>query len=433
MQVQGTAAETATATTKMKNSLGEVTDLVGEALAPAFESGAVEMQKFAAWATKNAPLVAAVTVAIGGLVTALALVKGAMALATAASAAYALAQTGLASANLAVQISTGVGIATAAVAMAAIIAMTAKVYANARALKAEAEATSEVTTENGFVTASLQAVARAKEAAAAAEQAQTEAQEKAAAAEKKRYADLKKNLKDAKQAVRDYVQEIASAINSQVNLGSAFSEASNSQTDATETLNAALKERREAYAALQQAQATGNANDYANALDTVAAAEKNVTDAQAVKPKNYAAIFAEQIAAAKSFAGYIGQLAKAGLSKAGLGQILDLGPVAGAQVAKDLLAGTGGMSVASLNRDLKDIADTGTAAGMSIPGFSETLSATAGRKGPGDYFITIQAGVSSPTDIAKTVTGVLNDYGAKAGGVKVQVKRPRASTGRRGK
>jgi hypothetical protein len=53
MQVEGTAIATATATTKMKNSLGEVTDLVGEALAPAFESSAVEMQKFAAWATKN--------------------------------------------------------------------------------------------------------------------------------------------------------------------------------------------------------------------------------------------------------------------------------------------------------------------------------------------------------------------------------------------
>jgi hypothetical protein len=74
-----------------------------------------------------------------------------------------------------------------------------------------------------------------------------------------------------------------------------------------------------------------------------------------------------------------------------------------------------------------------TAAGMSIPGFSETLGATAGRTGPGDYFITIQAGVSSPTDIAQTVTTVLKDYGAKTGGVDIKVKRPKASTGRRRK
>jgi hypothetical protein len=229
------------------------------------------------------------------------------------------------------------------------------------------------------------------------------------------------------------VQEISTAINSQVNLGAAFSEASSQQTDSTEKLNEALKERREAYAVLQQAQATGSANDYANALDGVAKAEQNVSDAQAVKPKNYAAIFAEQIQAAKAFAGYVGQLAKAGLSKAGLGQILDLGPVAGAQVAKDLLAGTSGMSISGLNKDLADIAETGTAAGMSIPGFSEALNTTAGRTGPGDYYITIQAGVSSPTDIAQTVTTVLKDYGAKTGGVDIKVKRPKASTGKRRK
>jgi hypothetical protein len=68
---------------------------------------------------------------------------------------------------------------------------------------------------------------------------------------------------------------------------------------------------------------------------------------------------------------------------------------------------------------------------MSIPGFSEALDSTLTRSGPGQYNITIQAGVSSPTDIAKTVTGVLNTYGATTGGVKVKVKRPKATTGRR--
>jgi hypothetical protein len=432
-QVQGTAAATATATTKMKNSLGEITDLVGEALAPAFDAGAVEMQKFSAWATKNAPLVAAVTVAVGGLTVALFAVKAVMATATAVSAAYALAQTGLASANLAVQISTGIGIATAAVALAAIVAMTAKVYGNAKALREQAAATSQVTTETGIMKNMIDRGREANEKAAAAEAAATEKQNKAAEAEKTRYANLKKGLADAKQAIRAYVQEISTAINSQVNLGAAFSEAANSQTDSTERLNEALKERREAYAVLQQAQATGSANDYANALDGVAKAEQNVSDAQAVKPKNYAAIFAEQIAAAKAFAGYVGQLAKAGLSKAGLGQILDLGPVAGAQVAKDLLAGTSGMSISGLNKDLAEISATGTAAGMSIPGFTEALNTTVGRTGPGDYYITIQAGVSSPTDIAQTVTTVLKDYGAKTGGVDIKVKRPKASTGRRRK
>jgi len=431
MQVEGTAAATATATTKMKNSLGEVTDLVGEALAPAFESSAVEMQKFAGWATKNAPLVAAVTVAAGGLVVAIGLLKVAMATATGVSGAYAAAQTGLASANLAVQISTGVGIATAAIALAAIVAMTAKVYNNAKALREQAAATESVTEETGIMKNMIDANRKANEAAAAAEEKQAAANTKAAEAEKQRYAEVKKRMADAKKAIRDYVAEISTAINSQVNLGTAFSQANDQQADATERVNEALKERRDAYAVLQQAQATGDAKSYASALENVSQAEKNVTEAQAVKPKNYTAIFAEQIAAAKSFASYIGQLAKAGLSKAGLGQILDLGPVAGAQVAKDLLSGASGITVASLNQDLTDIASTGTAAGMSIPGFSEALDSTLTRSGPGQYNITIQAGVSSPTDIAKTVTGVLNTYGATTGGVKVKVKRPKATTGRR--
>jgi hypothetical protein len=430
-QVEGTAVATASATTKMKNSLGEITDLVGEALAPAFETGAVEMQKFAAWATKNAPLVAAVTVAVGGLTVALFAVKAVMATATAVSVAYAAAQTGLASANLAVQISTGVGIATAAIALAAIVAMTAKVYGNAKALREQAAATASVTAETGMMGFMINQVAQINQIAATQEEKKAAANLKAAEAEKRRYAEVKKRMADAKKAIRDYVAEIANAINSQVSLGTAFSQANDQQADATERVNEALRERRDAYAVLQQAQATGDAKNYATALENVSQAEKNVTEAQAVKPKNYSAIFAEQIAAAKSFATYIGQLAKAGLSKAGLGQILDLGPVAGAQVAKDLLSGASGMTVASLNQDLTDIAGTGTAAGMSIPGFSEALDSTLTRSGPGQYNITIQAGVSSPTDIAKTVTGVLNTYGATTGGVKVKVKRPKATTGRR--
>jgi hypothetical protein len=431
MQVGGTAVATANASDKMREGMRIVKEEIGRGLAPAFESLAGTAVSFGNWAEKNGPVVAAVAVAFGLLTVAVTGVKVAMGLATAASAAFALAQTGLASANLAVQISTGVGIATAAIALGIIVATTAKVYANAKALREQAAATATVTEETGIMKNMIDANRKANEAAAAAEEKKAAANTKAAEAEKKRYAEVKQRMADAKQAIRDYVAEISRAINSQVNLGAAFSQANDEQATATERVNEALKERRDAYAVLQQAQATGDAKSYATALENVSQAEKNVTEAQAVKPKNYSAIFAEQIAAAKSFATYIGQLAKAGLSKAGLGQILDLGPVAGAQVAKDLLSGASGMTVASLNQDLTDIADTGTAAGMSIPGFSEALDSTLTRSGAGQYNITIQAGVSSPTDIAKTVTGVLNTYGATTGGVKVKVKRPKATTGRR--
>ena len=108
--------------------------------------------------------------------------------------------------------------------------MTAKVYGNAKALREQAAATSQVTTETGIMKNMIDRGRVANEKAAAAEAAATEKQNKAAEAEKTRYANLKKGLADAKQAIRAYVQEISTAINSPVNLGAAFSEAANSQT-----------------------------------------------------------------------------------------------------------------------------------------------------------------------------------------------------------
>jgi len=437
-QVSGTAAATATATTKMKNSFGEVSDIVGEGLAPAFEASAVELRKFADWAAKNEPIVAAMGAALIVLPGAILAVRGAMLVAKGVSWAYAAAQAAVAASNIAVQASTVVGIVTAGIAAAAIATLTAKVYSSVKANKEHEASIAAVTEETGLMKnmidkakASADAKRAADEAAAKAQQDAADAAARAVQAEKDRYKTFKDNLKSAKESIRSYVAEIATAINSQVNLANAFGQATDSQAEATDRLNEALQERRDAYAALQQAKATGDSKAYATALEAVATAEGKVTEAQAVKPKNYTQIFAEQIAAAKAFGGYVKQLAAAGLSRAGLSQILDLGPVAGAQVAKDLLSGTNGMSVASLNADLADIAATGTAAGMAIPGFAETLGASAGRSAPGAYYITIEAGVSSPTDIAKTVQGVLQTYGATNGGVAVKTKRPKAAAGKR--
>jgi hypothetical protein len=259
----------------------------------------------------------------------------------------------------------------------------------------------------------------------------TGSMDKAAKAQTAAFDKMKKSLQDAKKQIKDYVQEISNAISSTLSLSSAFSEASDSEKQASEGVKTAVQERRDAYAILQQAQASGDAKAYASALEDVAKAEQNVRDAESVKPKDYTAIFRQQVAAAKQFAGLLQQLISGGnMSPEAVRQLLSLGPVAGAQVAKDLLAGTNGFTAASLSADLSGVAAAGTAAGMATPGFQEALNTTVTGKAS-DYYITIQAGVSSPTDIAKTVTQVLNTYGAKTDGVKVKVKRPKASAGRR--
>jgi hypothetical protein len=109
-----------------------------------------------------------------------------------------------------------------------------------------------------------------------------------------------------------------------------------------------------------------------------------------------------------------------------LQQILDLGPVAGAQVAKDLLSGASGMTVGSLNADLAGIEASGLAAGMAIPGMAEAIGAEPVVYN-NEYFITIQAGMSAPTDIAKTVETVLQNYGGTQGGIAVTTKPKKAA------
>jgi hypothetical protein len=469
-QVQGTAAATLTGSTKMKNAIGEITDEIGAGLEPAFIAMTDLAVKFSTWAAANGPTVAAVATSFGLLAVAITGVKAAMAVATAASAAYAFAQTGLAAATLSVQIATGIGIATAIAAAGVIAVVTKKVYDNAKAHRDASAAALMLAGSNTILitsmeeldkfvgpmspeqrkaitdriklsTAGANAEKKAKiDAAKAAAKAATEA-------EKKRFTDFKEKVKQAQDQLRAYVKSIADAINSEVSLGKAFSDASALQADAQQQiideqksaesdLTDALKERSKAYADLHQTKVTGDAKKYGAALEMVAAAEaevakaqnaKNVAAGKEAKPKNYSQIFAEQIAAAKNFATSVKQLVQAGLGRSGLQQILDLGPVAGAQVAKDLLAGASGMTVGSLNADLADLEASGLAAGMAIPGMSEAIGAEAFRAAPNEYYITIEAGMSAPTDIAKTVESVLQTYGATQGGIAVATKAKKAA------
>lgn len=228
-------------------------------------------------------------------------------------------------------------------------------------------------------------------------------------------------VNNAQKAIREYVASITNAIAGSVNLGNAFSTASQEQTDATQALTSALEDRRVAYEELNQARVTNDVNAYNEALKRVAGAEKAVTDAQAVKPRTYGEIFREQVAAAKEFAGNLKKLIAAGLGKAGLAQILDLGPVAGNAVAKDLLAGTGGLTVAGLNADLASVmAEAGTV-GLAIPGVQAALTATAGKAG-NTYQITVQAGVGDKVEIGKQVVEVLKAYEKRLGGIPIKVQ-----------
>jgi hypothetical protein len=198
----------------------------------------------------------------------------------------------------------------------------------------------------------------------------------------------RQRLEQLTQASQDYADSIRDSITGAVSLSDAVARA----TDTEQAYNDALAERRDAYAELAKLQAvtfdaaTGktqvaDAEDLAAAMERVAKAESAVVEAQG-KRVDYTAAFREQINAAKDFAGSLQTLIGQGLKQTGLQQLLNLGPVAGAQVAKDLVAGTAGLSVSDLNMDALTAAAAGVGGaaagqmfGADIAGAQNTLGA----------------------------------------------------------
>jgi hypothetical protein len=253
---------------------------------------------------------------------------------------------------------------------------------------------------------------------AAAARAAADLEASGAADKQKQKVDgLRSSLQNAQSSLRSYVAGIRDSVTASVSLSSAFSDASDQEKTRSEGVADALKERRDAYTALQQAQVTNDANAYREALDRITEAERNVKTAQDVKAKSYTDIFKEQIAAAKEFGGNLQSLIKAGLGKAGLAQLLNLGPVAGNTVAKDILSGTGGLTVGGLNADLASVAAAGTAVGMSIPGVRPALAAKVGNT----YQITVNAGIGDKAEIGREVVAVLQAYEKRIGKIPIKV------------
>jgi len=419
----------------LKASLENVKTEIGMALAPALEAVIPMFQALATFASQNAPLFGALAISLTAVAVGVLAVQGA----TIAFKAAALIATGinyaLATSFTAVQVSTGIGIATAILGAAAFIKIKSSMDGAAKSATNYAGALDTAISSQTELNAYIGPVASRdfdtfKKIARDNAKAQLDlasATDKASEAESKRKQKvdaLRSSLQNAQSSLRSYVEGIRDSVTASVSLSSAFSDATDQEKTRTEGVTDALKERRDAYTQLQQATVSKDAGAYADALDRVAAAEKNVKNAQDVKTKSFSDIFREQIAAAKQFGGNLQALIKAGLGKAGLAQLLNLGPVAGNAVAKDLLAGTGGLTVGGLNADLASVAAAGTAVGMSIPGVSSALGATVGNT----YQITIEAGLGDPVAIGKQVAEVLNTYGAKTGGVPMVVKQPKAAT-----
>jgi uncharacterized damage-inducible protein DinB len=394
---------------KMQIALDDAQETIGMALVPYLAEFAKILEKSAGFIQRNTPLVIAFALGLGGLATALLAAKAAMVVYNVIAAITTAANTALAISGFAVQIATGVGIATAIAGAAALVGLTVMVRNATKAQVDYASATNEAAEETGYLKVQIDKAREAGDKARQAEAAGIAAAEKAkAASDKARQAA--KNLFEAtsraieagKQSLRDYANGLADAVRGWVSLSSAVSGA----TDSEDKYQSALKERMDAYAALNKLQKDGvyTTEQMADATDRVARAEAGVNTAQAQR-KTYSQAFAEQISAAKKFGGQLQQLIGAGLGRSGLAQLMNLGPVAGSQVAGDILAGTGGLSVASLNADLSAIDAAGAALGTdAIAGDMAYLDAASVNRRGNTVSITVQAGlVSTPDQVGQQI------------------------------
>jgi hypothetical protein len=251
-------------------------------------------------------------------------------------------------------------------------------------------------------------------------------------------ADARKELEDAQKAAKDFGDSFAYSFG--VSLAGAYSDAQTSEDSYTD----ALKSRKDAYDALDVAKQGTDLNAYLKALQDVQTAEAAVTTAQKARISP-AAAFAKQVADAKTFGANLKTLIGSpyNLGQAGLQQLLDLGPTAGAQVTSDLISGTAGFSVGDLNASLADLA--GVQAGLSS-GITATLggqynaataaaqqqvdalsSASISAPGVGQGMqIVIQTGVGDPVAIGAQVKSVLTSYDQRAGKLTVQGPKKKA-------
>jgi hypothetical protein len=261
---------------------------------------------------------------------------------------------------------------------------------------------------------------------------------------------VKNNLKDAEEQLQSFADATEDSITGMVSL----SDAIRTQDDATKGVADSLKERKDAYADV--ASATKDVDDamkkltktqaeddteaiisatedladakikLAEANDALAVSETNVNTAQKVQAESgYAQAFQKQIADAKKFASNLEYLTGYGLTKAGLSQLINLGPVAGLAVTQDLITSANGMTLASFNESLGSLASSAAGLGLAAGNAFFGGNVAAGQAALGtvnNLQITVTAGlVSNPAQVGRDIIEAIKSAERLSGQVFVSV------------
>ena len=201
-----------------------------------------------------------------------------------------------------------------------------------------------------------------------------------------------------------------------------LSDAFRTNTDAITAEQDALKARSEAYTALDLAKQGEDTEAIAKATMDLAEAEKAVASASAKRSSTSTlGDFQSQINSAKKFADNLQFLIGHGLQQAGLSQLLNLGPVAGAEVTDQLIT-SGFSEFQSSIAQLSGIASgIGLASANAFMGGNLT-NATNNQQAVNQYSITVNAGlVSNPAQVGRDIIEAIKNAERVSGQVFVSV------------
>jgi hypothetical protein len=201
-----------------------------------------------------------------------------------------------------------------------------------------------------------------------------------------------------------------------------LSDAFQTNTNAINAEQDALKARSEAYTALDLAKQGEDTEAIAKATMDLAEAEKAVASASAKRASTSTlGDFQSQINSAKKFADNLQFLIGHGLQQAGLSQLLNLGPVAGAEVTDQLIT-SGFSEFQSSIAQLSGIASgIGLASANAFMG-GNLATATANQQAVNQYSITVNAGlVSNPAQVGRDIIEAIKNAERVSGQVFVSV------------
>ena len=401
---------------KLKISISETVEGIGQKLLPAIDYLLPGLVKIGQWAQDNTGFILAVGVALGGIATAVVLTSGAMAVWNAAAVITTAINTGLASSYFAVQIATGIGIATAVAGIAAIGVLAVKLKNTiGNASKAQTEAMKRNTSSVRAFEESQRSLIPVTTTVIDQTDKQKVAQDKATASNNKAKAAAKAlaeqlvKLKDALReqmatalaeanAVLDaaiakfdaFSQSVADSVKSSCSFG----DAQKTAADNIKAVGEASDDVAKAQRAVAKAMAGTDPEAITEAYRDLAEANQKLNDAQS-SPKTFLDNLKVQANKVKDFGVLVNRLLAAGLSESALQQVLAAGVDGGTAIAQELLGSAGAILEANaLTADVQTIADT------------------VGLNSAKQFY---QAGVTAGTNLVAGIQAVIDTYTIRLG------------------